>query len=415
MIIKNLRAAITGQGFLKTGGRHPQNSDLSVLKGPVDILIDKDGRISKIGSSLQVDSSDTLIDGTGLVAAPGLIDSHTHALYAGTRSREFFFRWSGLTYQEIASRGGGIANTVDDTARASDDELVAACLARLDHMMRSGTTTVEIKTGYALTAPGELRLLELLGRVQETSPGPRIYKTYLPMHALPKDRNESDFVDEMMASLATVQAKGLADFVDAFPERGFFSLQQSLRFATAAQKLGLKVRVHADELSNLETSAAFVLLGALSVDHLQCISDVGVESLSKSPTTIATLLPATSFFLGLPYANARKLVDAGARVALASDFNPGTAPEADLRLTLRLAATSLKMSAAEIFCGVTANAAAALGEEKSLGVIAPGFRADLTLWNLFSRDANDLAGEMTVDAPRPALVIANQKLLDLRL
>jgi imidazolonepropionase len=184
----------------------------------------------------------------------------------------------------------------------------------------------------------------------------------------------------MIAALPRVASERLASQVDTFPEKGFFTRDESLRFSNAAREHGLPCKVHADELSDLGSSAAFAKIGALSVDHLQCVSDEGVAALASS-STVATMMPATSFFVGLPYANARRLLDAGVRVALATDFNPGTAPAQDLQPTMLLAAAQMKMSAAEILCGVTFNAAAALGLEKTHGVLAPGRIGDVLVFD----------------------------------
>jgi imidazolonepropionase len=314
-----------------------------------------------------------------MIATAGFIDPHTHALFAGERANEYFMRWAGRSYLEITEAGGGIHSTVRATAAASDDELRPRLRERLRHMLACGATTIEVKSGYASSAEGELRLLRIIRDVARQPGMPQVRPSFLALHALPAGRDEGEYVDEMIAALSDVAAELLAAHVDSFPEKGFFCREESLRFALAAREQGLPCKVHADELSDLGSSAAFARIGALSVDHLQCINEDGVEVLRSGPT-VATMLPATSFFVGLPYANARRLLDAGARVALASDFNPGTAPALDLQLTHMLAASQMKMTAAEILCASTYNAAAALGLHNEQGVIASGRVGNILLF-----------------------------------
>lgn len=412
-IIKNLAGIFTGEGFLSTEGRKPTIQDCSFIQGPIDLYIDrttgrvlqtaKTKRSNEIPSEIK-DRQTQAFDATGLIATPGFIDSHTHALFSGTRANEYFSRWKGLSYREISDAGGGIHNTFTMTKESSDEVLQWELLDRLHTMAKKGTTCVEVKTGYADDSAGELRLLRLLKKVVQMDSLPvRLRRTFLPLHALPKGQKEEAFVNEMMALLPTVQKEQLADHVDAFPEEGFFSLEQSLRFAKEAKKQGLRSKIHADELTPMKSVESFVPLEALSVDHLQKISQKGVDALVKSQT-VASFLPATSFFLDLEYAPARRLVDAGARVALATDFNPGTAPDSDLLFTARLAASKMKLSASEIFCGLTYNAAAALGMEKDLGHLSPGSMADFSLWKTYAKEGEEVLQEIFVEAPRPQKV-----------
>ncbi|MGH7175775.1 MAG: amidohydrolase family protein, partial [Tepidisphaeraceae bacterium] len=271
-------------------------------------------------------------------------------------------------------------------------------------MLACGATTVEVKSGYANSAVGELRLLRVIQSLRNERSLPEIRATFLALHALPQGRDEREYADEMIAALGRVQAENLAAHVDAFPEKGFFTLDASLRFAQAARKFKLPAKIHADELSDLGSSAAFIRSGAMSIDHLQCISAEAVDLLSGSPT-VATMLPATSFFVGLPYANARRLTDAGAKVALATDFNPGTAPAMDLQLTHMLGASQMKMTAAEILCATTYNAACALGLGKSHGAIAPGRAGDVLLYEARSGDPIATLEEIILSRRRPAVVV----------
>ncbi|NCN40225.1 imidazolonepropionase [bacterium] len=405
-VIKNLKAIISGHGFLKSDGRFPKAEQLSLISAPADIAFDREtGKILYAGPSKVFEEAHAEFDGSGLTATPGFIDGHTHSLFSGTRAQEYFNRWAGLSYKEISDAGGGIHNTFQAIKNSTDQELEFELFTRLQRFKSTGTTTVEVKSGYADTPEGELRLLRIIGNVASNMRCPiNVKKTFLPLHALPKGQNEKSFVDQMIAILPEVKKNGLADFVDAFPEKGFFSLEESLRFASAAKDLGLLSKVHADELSPMTCVESVVPLGALSVDHLQKISPAGVEALVKKQT-VAAFLPATSFFLDLEYAPARKLVDAGARVSLATDFNPGTAPDADLRFTARLAASKMKLNATEIFCALTYNAAASLGLEGSKGILQNGFDADICLWKLGSdskdTSAQALLEELFVESPAP--------------
>jgi imidazolonepropionase len=342
-----------------------------------------------------------------MIALSGFIDPHTHAIFAGQRFDEYFMRWSGRSYVEIAQAGGGIHSTVRATLDSSEDALRDALCSRLREMRETGSTLVEIKSGYANAADGELRLLRIINSIASEPGLPEIRPTFLALHALPKDRKESEYVDEMIAALPTVVEETLAAHVDAFPEKGFFTLESSLRFAEAAKKFGLPAKIHADELTDLGSSQAFIKSGALSIDHLQCINKMSVRLLAQS-RTVATMLPATSFFVGLPYANARRLVDAGAKLALATDFNPGTAPAMDLQLTHLLAASQMKLSAAEILCATTYNAACALGLGDTHGALLAGRAGNVLLFDAADTsrgDGMDALHHIVLNRVRPAKVI----------
>lgn len=404
MLIRNLSAIFTGEGFAKRDGRHVRAEDCGFIPGPIDLVIDN-GIVASIGRNLAPEGES--IDAAGMIALPGFIDPHTHPIFAGERSHEYFMRWAGRTYLEITQAGGGIHSTVRATGSTSDEELRLRLRQRLREMLLCGATTVEAKSGYANSAEGELRLLRIVDSLRKEIDLPEIRPSFLALHALPKGRTEGEYVDEMITALATVASETLATQVDSFPEKGFFSRDEAIRFSQAAAKLGLPCKVHADELSDLGSSAAFARIGALSVDHLQCISDEAVELLASSPT-VATMLPATSFFVGLPYANARRLLDAGARVALATDFNPGTAPALDLQLTHMLAAAQMKMSAPEILCTSTFNAAAALGLQQSHGVLAPGRVGDVLLFESDvtpDADGTNVLQEIILSRRKPARVV----------
>jgi imidazolonepropionase len=374
MILRNLSGIVDGSGFLAKDGRRVGLNDCGFVPGPVDLAFDDAGRVVEHASD-----AGASIDATGLVAVPAYIDPHTHPLFAGERSAEYFQRWAGQSYVEIAQAGGGIHSTVRATIAADEQELRELLLTRLRAMRRCGAGTVEVKTGYGKSAADELRLLRVVRSVRGEGGIPRLRVSFLGLHALPKDRDEAGYVDEMIGALPSVASEKLADFGDSFPERGFFSLESAGRFSRACIGHELGVKVHADELCDLGTSEAFIRMGALSIDHLQHINDRAVELLAKSPT-VATMLPATSFFVGIPYADARRLIDAGAKVALATDFNPGTAPAHDLQLTHLLAAGQMKLTPAEILCGSTVNAAAALGIDPARATLRPGSDSPVNLF-----------------------------------
>jgi imidazolonepropionase len=404
MLIRNLAGLFDGAGFVKKRGRHPAPADCGFRPGPIDITIDD--RTGAIASSPAAGGQS--IDATGLIALPGYIDPHTHTIFGGQRFSEYFMRWAGKSYLEISQGGGGIHSTVHATASTADQDLRELLYVRLRDMLAAGATTAEVKSGYASSAEGELRLLLIIKSVTAEASLPEIRTSFLALHALPPGRDEDVYVEEMIRALPRVKDEQLATQVDTFPEKGFFTRDSALRFSRAARDLGFGVKVHADELSDLGTSSTFSDLGAWSIDHLQFISDEAVGKLKTSPT-VATMLPATSFFVGLPYANARRLLDAGARVAVATDFNPGTAPAHDLQLTHLLAASQMKMTAAEILCATTFNAAAALGLEQTHGALMPGRVGDVLLFKPETRrtseDGAELLHEIFLHRLRPHTVI----------
>ncbi|HEX4146652.1 MAG TPA: imidazolonepropionase [Pirellulales bacterium] len=417
--ITNLSGLFTGAGFEQKDGRHPKPDDCGFVGGPIEIVCSGAGTIERIvqaGGSPAVraaDAANEVVDGTGLFATAGFIDAHTHALFAGRRGNEFFERWQGKTYREISDADGGIHRTVRCTTDASDGELCRALIERLTEMLAAGTTVAEVKSGYAATAADELRLLRLIKQAGQSASLPRIIATFLGLHAVPSGRAEQDYVAEIVAALETVASERLATFVDSFPEQGFFSRSECERFTRAAHGRGLNSKVHAEEITSQGTTALFVRLGATSVDHLEQIDDDAVATLAASNTT-AVLLPATSLFLGIGYAPARKLIDSGARVAVATDFNPGSAPACDLQLAALLAAAQMRMTAAEILCAITYNAATALRLETSHGSLSPGKSADILLWNLgtdssFPSDGTALLEEIFVRRLRPRQIVLQGK------
>jgi imidazolonepropionase len=334
------------------------------------------------------DASDaTVVDCDRRVLAPGWVDSHTHAIFGRPRAEEQEMRAAGLDYMEIARRGGGIHASVRDLRQRSEDELFALALRRLRRLASYGTTTVEVKSGYGLTVEDELKSLMVVQRLAKALPM-RLVPTWLGAHEIPVENRVSAasrntyvglLVHEM---LPRVSSAGLARFADVFCEPGVFTVEESRTILTAARAAGLALKLHADELRPGGGAELAVALGATSADHLAAISAEGIAALAGSET-VATLLPGTMLFLGRhTQAPARTLIDAGAAVALATDFNPGTSPTANFPLILTLAVSQLHLSVAEALVAGTVNGAAALNLADTVGQIAPGFSADLALYDV---------------------------------
>jgi imidazolonepropionase len=326
-----------------------------------------------------------LVDCAGGVLMPGFVDSHTHALFGVGRFAEHEWRATGRSYQQIAEQGGGIHQSVRDFAASSDEELIARTLARLAQLTESGVTTIEIKSGYGLSVDQELRALRLIRTVSERSPL-RIVPTWMGAHELPLAAREradgrEEYLRELVeAQLPAVAQERLARFADVFCEPGVFTPDETRRILMAARASGLGVKLHADELQWSGGAELAAELGAISADHLAAISDAGITQLAQSDT-VATLLPATMLFLDTGrQAPARRLLDAGGVVALATDCNPGSAPLVDFGLVLTLAVSALRCCVAEAVLASTVNGAAALGLADRVGQLAPGFSADLALF-----------------------------------
>jgi imidazolonepropionase len=348
---------------------------------PDGAVVISDGVIRWVGraADLPAISRDAeVLDAGGKVVLPGFIDSHTHLVFAGSREDEFEQRLQGRTYQEIAAAGGGISATVRQVRRASKEALTTETRQRLHRLLSFGVTTVEIKSGYGLTLADELKCLEVIAELNQEGPW-ELVATFLGAHAVPPEfqSNREGYlellVDDMLLEVSRCR---LAEFCDVFCEQGAFTLEESERILKRAHQLGMKAKVHADEFSACGGAELAARLEAVSADHLLCITDAGIEALAKSET-VATLLPGTAFFLGLKYAPARRLIESGLTVALASDCNPGTCPTENLPLIGSLACSQMKMSPAEVVAALTLNAAAALDRSDRLGSIEVGKQADL--------------------------------------
>jgi imidazolonepropionase len=348
---------------------------------PQGAVVLKEGRIAWVGSSAavpDVSPEAEIIDATGKVVLPGFVDSHTHLIFAGSRENEFEQRLQGKTYQQIGAAGGGINATVERVRRASKEELKALARPRLQRLLQFGVATVEVKSGYGLSLADEIKCLEVIAELNAEGRW-ELVPTFLGAHAVPPEyRSNRDgylrlLTDEMIPEIARSK---LAEFCDVFCETGVFDLAESERILQAAVERGLKLKLHADELTPLGGAELAAKLGAVSADHLLCITEQGIDALAGSGT-VATLLPGTAFFLGVAYAPARKLIERGVCVALASDCNPGTCPTENLPLIGTMACTQMKMLPAEVITALTINAARALGRADRIGSIEVGKQADL--------------------------------------
>ena len=327
------------------------------------------------------------------VLMPGLVDSHTHAIFGHPRFEEQEQRAAGLDYMEIARRGGGIHSSVRDLRTRSEDELFELARGRLMRLASFGTTTVEVKSGYGLTLEDELKTLRVIERLRRELPM-RIAPTFLGAHEIPLEHRGSaearkGYVDLLVHEMIPAVASGqLARFVDVFCETGVYTVDESRAILSAARNAGLLLKLHADELTACGGAELAASIGATSADHLAAVSDEGIAALAAG-STVATLLPGTMLFLGkTKQAPARRFIEGGVPVALATDFNPGTSPTPNLPLILTLGVSQLRLSVAEAVTGATVNGAAALALADTVGQIAPGYSADLALFDI--RDIREL-------------------------
>lgn len=326
------------------------------------------------------DASDaTIVDAAGGCVVAGLIDCHTHTVFAGTRENEFVQRISGRSYAEIAEAGGGIKSTVAAVREATEEELVEMAIPRLARMLDGGVTTIEIKSGYGLTVDDELKMLRAIKLLRARQPI-EIAATYLAAHTVPNEyAGRADaYIDTVTADdvLHTVVNQKLAAQADVFCERTAFDVDQSRRFLDRCLRVGLRPRVHADQVTQMGASRLAAELGAVSADHLETVDDGSLAAM-RDAGTIGVLLPACSLFLGVEQAPARRIIDAGVPVVLATDFNPGSSMVESLALTMSIAATQMRMTPREALVAVTANAAAVLERSDRVGVITKGMQADL--------------------------------------
>lgn len=322
----------------------------------------------------------SIIDAAGKMVMPAFCDSHTHIVYAGSREREFEDKIRGLSYKEIAARGGGILNSALLLRDASFDELFDSAMERVREVVSMGTGAIEIKSGYGLTPESEIKMLRVIKKLKDSLPLP-VKATFLGAHAVPARfaGNRNGYVDEIITTMIPqVAAEELADYIDVFCEEGFFSVMDSDRILNAGMKYGLQPKVHANQMSVSGGVQLGVKYGAASVDHLESISDEEINLLGGS-SVIATLLPGSTFFLNMEYAPARRLIESGAAVALASNYNPGSCPSGSMQFTMALGCIKLGMTPEEVINAVTINGAFAMGIDRIAGSISRGKLANLII------------------------------------
>lgn len=325
-------------------------------------------------------TDDEVLDCKGGMVLPAFCDSHTHLVYAGSREKEYEDKIRGLSYEEIAKRGGGILNSAALLSKTSEEELFQQSLVRIKEIIQSGTGAVEIKSGYGLNTKDELKMLRVIRRLKEETEL-SIKATFLGAHAVPADykSNQDKYVDLVVGEMIpAVAAEGLADYIDVFCDRGFFTVNQTDRILEAGAKFGLLPKIHANELDYSGGIQVGVKYAARSVDHLEFTGEAELKAL-KNSATMPTLLPGASLFLGISFAPARSIIEAGLPLALASDYNPGSSPSGNMELIMSLGIMQLKMLPFEVLNAVTINGAYAMGLENTHGTITPGKVANLVL------------------------------------
>lgn len=373
LLVKNIR---TLAGIEYAPKLRLQGKEMGIVNTIDDAwLLVEDGRFAAFGAVADgmppLDDTVEVIDAEGGMVLPSWCDSHTHIVFAGSREQEFVDKINGLSYEEIARRGGGILNSADLLHRTSEDELFRQAMQRLDEVIRKGTGCIEIKSGYGLSLEDELKMLRVIKRMKEASPA-KIMSTFLGAHAVARGMTQEQYVsliiDEMIPE---VGRQRLADFVDVFCDRGFFTPEETGRILEAAAAWGMRPKIHADELASSGGVVVGVKHGALSVDHLESMTEENINTLRGSDT-MPTALPGTSFFLNMPNAKARQIIDAGLGVAVASDYNPGSTPSGDMKFVMSLACIKLRLLPNEAFNAATINGAYAMGHSRDYGSIAKG-------------------------------------------
>lgn len=346
-----------------------------------DILINN-GLIEKIDKNIRGDFE--IFDCKNKLITPGFVDSHTHPVFLKGREEEFGLRVQGATYKEIAEKGGGINSSINGVRNATTEELIKAVTKRMDRFLKLGTTTIETKSGYGLNVESELKSLEVLDLVNQNH-AIDIIPTFLGAHAIPPEykNNPDGYVDLICDKMIpAVAEQGIAKYCDVFCEEGYFSVPQSKRIMETAQSLGLIPRLHADEFEDSGAAELAAELGAVSADHLMAVSDIGIKKLADA-NVIATLLPGTTYFLGSTnYAPVKKLINAGVKTALATDYNPGSCHIQSMPFIISLACIYLGMSVEEALMAATYNSASTLNLENETGSIEVGKKADLIIWDL---------------------------------
>ncbi|WP_053366795.1 imidazolonepropionase [Bacillus sp. FJAT-27245] len=388
IFIKNASQVITVKGYSGKPAIRGEMSELSIIENGAVLLID--GNIAAVGSYEEVEAAagDVLdgaemIDASGKIVLPGLVDPHTHLVHAGSREEEFGMRLKGATYMEIMESGGGIHATTSRTRAASEEELFREGMKKLDYFLLHGVTTVEAKSGYGLDWETEYKQLLVAKKLNEAHVLD-VVSTFMGAHAVPAEyKSDPDrFIDLIIEEmLPKVAAEGLAEFNDVFCERGVFTPEQSRRLLEAGKQYGLTPKIHADEIEPYKGAELAAEVGAISADHLLKASQTGIDMMAEKGV-IGVLLPGTAFFLMAESANGRKMIDSGVAVALSTDFNPGSSPTVSLPLIMNLACLRMGMSPEEVITAATINAAHAIGRAGNVGSIEKGKQADILIANV---------------------------------
>lgn len=380
LLIKNIRTLAGILPLDVTCLRGAEMNSAEQIDGA--FLVADDGIITRFGPMEELGevAADEVIDAEGRVVFPAFCDSHSHIVYAGSREGEFRDKIAGMTYEEVAARGGGILNSADRLAEASEEELFEAARRRAWRMIRTGAATLEIKSGYGLTTESELKMLRVIGRLQRELPA-TIKATFLGAHAVGRayKGRQAEYVEHVCREMIpAVAGQGVAEFVDVFCDRGFFTPEETAKILECGKRYGLRPKIHANELASSGGVQVGIEYGALSVDHLEEANEQDVRDLAAS-NTIPTVLPGASFFSNLPFAPARMMIDAGLPVAIASDCNPGSSPSGNMKMLWSLACIKMRLTPEEALSGLTINGAAALGLSADRGAISVGRRADLVV------------------------------------
>lgn len=381
LFVKNIGtlAGLNPDGLLKRKG-----AEMSILLSISDAwLFATDGIITAYGSTCGDNATavsyeqqaDTVVDAEGGTVLPSFCDSHTHIVFAGSREQEFVDKINGLSYAEIARKGGGILNSADRLHNLSEDELYEQSMHRVREIIKKGTGAVEIKSGYGLSTEDELKMLRVIRRIKETTPL-KVMSTFLGAHAVARGYSQSDYVNLVINEMIpAVAAEGLADFIDVFCDEGFFTFEETSRILEAGARYGMRGKIHGEELAPSGGVEVAVKHSALSVDHLESMTDEDIEMM-RDTDTMPTALPGTSFFLNMPFAPGRKMISAGLPLAIASDYNPGSTPSGDMKFAISLACIKMRLQPEEAINAATINGAAAMGLSNSYGSIAPGMVAN---------------------------------------
>ena len=380
-VIKNISELIQTEQTARKWVAGKEMSQISTIKNAfVEI---EDGIIISFGSmnnwkGIEDWNNIEIIDAEGGMVFPTYCDSHTHLVFASSREDEFVDRINGLSYEEIAQRGGGILNSAEKLQNTSEAQLYNISIERLNNLIKMGTGAIEIKSGYGLTLDAELKILRVIRKLKENSEI-TIKSTFLAAHALPKEfkDNKDGYMNLVINEMLPIVAKeNLADYVDIFCEKGYFSVEDTKRLLKAAKKYGIQAKTHVNQFNSIGGVEASVKLGALSVDHLEEMKEKDFISLENSEC-MPTILPSCSFFLGIPYAPATKMIERGLPIALATDYNPGSSPSGNMNLVASLGCIQMKMTPEQVINATTINTAYAMGVEKELGSICVGKKANL--------------------------------------